>query len=228
MDEGSTTWALVVGINHYDAGPDKVRPLSGAVADAAATVSWLKRIGVPKEQIFLHTSPLASPAVAATQVIPKSALEVEIWASINRLTKVSTGTRLFVFLFGHAIYEPENKRLFFTQDFGVNDRWVNLSLDRYIDLFLSMGFRRQFLFMDGCNNLPYPRTARTKIGAGYSGPADVTPRAENSMVACYSCSQTEEAAEIGGRGLFTVWDANIPSRVNQWLERVVGYHAPRP
>lgn len=203
MDEGTTTWALVVGIDQYDVGPAKLRPLSGAVADAAAAVEWLRLIGVPREQIFLHTSDIASAPVLATQVMAKDAREVEIWASINRLTKVTTGTRLFVFLFGHAIYEPENKRLFFTQDFGVNDRWVNLSLDRYIDLFLSTAFRRQFLFMDGCNNLPYPRTARTKIGAGYAGPSDVTPRAQNSMVACYSCSQTEEAAEIGGHGLFT-------------------------
>jgi len=35
--------------------------------------------------------------------------------------------------------------------------------------------------MDGCNNLPYRATARTKIGAGYAGPMDVTPRADNSM-----------------------------------------------
>ncbi len=202
MTEGATTAALVVGIDRYDIGPTGLRPLTGAVADAAAAVSWLQALEVPNDRIFLHVSPDKAPVAAATGVRIQSARELDIWGSVYRLGRLS-GCRLFVFLFGHAVFEPRWGRLFLTQEFGVNDNWANLSIDRYIRYFLSTDFQRQFLFMDGCNNLPYPEDARGRFQAGFRGGDDVTPRARTSMVACFSCSQTEFAAEIGGRGLFT-------------------------
>lgn len=202
MTEGATTAALVVGIDRYDIGPALLRPLSGAVADAAAAVGWLKTLDVPNDRIFLHSSPLDAPAAVATGVAVRPAGERDIWSSAYEIGTLS-GSRLFIFLFGHAVFEPRYKRLFFTQEFGVNDNWANLSIDRYIDYFLSRDFRRQFLFLDGCHNLPYPEKARGRFRAGFLGGEDITPRAENSMVACFSCSQSEVAQEIGGRGLFT-------------------------
>jgi hypothetical protein len=202
MSEGATSAALVVGIDRYDIGPTGLRPLSGAVADAAAAVAWLQALDVPNERIFLHASPVDAPAAVATGVAVRAAREQDVWGSAYRISRLS-GSRLFIFLFGHAVFEPRWKRLFFTQEFGVNDNWANLSIDRHIDYFLSTNFRRQFLFMDGCNNLPYPEDARGRFRAGFLGGEDVTPRAQNCMVACFSCSQSEVSAEIGGRGLFT-------------------------
>jgi hypothetical protein len=202
MTEGATTAALVVGIDRYDVGPTGLRPLTGAVADATAAVAWLQALDVPNDRIFLHASPDQAAVAAATSVRVRPARELDIWGSAHRLSRLS-GSRLFVFLFGHAVFEPRWGRLFFTQEFGVDDNWANLSIDRYVRYLLSTDFRRQFLFMDGCNNLPYPEDARGRFQAGFRGGDDVTPRAENSLVACFSCSQTEFAAEIGGRGLFT-------------------------
>jgi hypothetical protein len=201
MTEGTTTAALVVGIDRYDIGPTGLRPLTGAVADALAAVAWLQALDVPNDRIFLHASP-DQAAAAATSVRVRPARELDIWGSAHRLGRLS-GSRLFVFLFGHAVFEPRWGRLFFTQEFGVDDNWANLSINRYVPYFLSTDFRRQFLFVDGCNNLPYPEDARGRFQAGFRGGDDVTPRAENSLVACFSCSQAEFAAEIGGRGLFT-------------------------
>src|SRR5947209_7248984 len=154
MNEGQTTWALVVGIDKYDAAPT-VRELQGAVADAVVAVQWLRQLGVPDAQIRLHASPSATNAAALNQLglVYKPARDPDIWSSVSDIRE-QTGTRLFVFLFGHGLYEPSTRRLFLTQEAGVGGAWNNMGIELYIELFLSMKFARQFLVLDGCLNKP--------------------------------------------------------------------------
>lgn len=205
MNDADRTWALVVGIDRYDL--EGLKKLEGAAADAVAAVTWLRALGVPDDNIFVH----ASPSKASRKKLDdlklsrpdRGATEDEIWSSVHALSQVTNGKRLFVFLSGHGLYEPAGKRLFLTQDFGVADMWArNWGLDRYCDYFLSMAFEHQFLFMDGCQNFPYPETARTKISPGFPGPTDTTPKASNSLVACFAGGIGQRAAEIGRRGAF--------------------------
>jgi len=202
MNEATTTWALVVGIYEYDL--PALRRLTGAAADAAAAVGWLRSLGVPDAQILLHAAPsLANAKLLADLALPyKPARQPDIWSSVSVLRKVTGGTRLFVFLSGHGLYEPAKKRLFLTQEAGVDDAWKNLGLDAYLDLFRSFGFARQFLFMDGCQNYPYPETARGTIDAELYGGPGATPRPETTVVACYAAAQDQRALEVDGRGLF--------------------------
>src|SRR5260370_9944369 len=112
MNEGQTPWALVVGIDRYDAAPT-VRELQGAVADAIVAVQWLRRLAVPDTQIRLHASPSTSNAPALNQLglAYKPARNPDIWSSVSDLRQ-QTGTRLFVFLFGHGLYDPSTRTLF--------------------------------------------------------------------------------------------------------------------
>ncbi|HZF12051.1 MAG TPA: hypothetical protein VFE33_24965 [Thermoanaerobaculia bacterium] len=203
MNGAPTTWALVVGIDVYDS-PD-VPPLEGAVADALTAYRWLRRLGVPDGQILLHASP--SPAIRAQleAVRPgcRPARSPDIDDSIVRLEDVVGGTRLFVFLCGHGLFEPTSERLFLTQEFSQR-RPANLGLKLYVPRLLEMPFERQFLFMDGCQNLPYSQSERQKIAAVmYGGRTGFTPRADNSLVLCYAASQNQLAREVGGRGLYS-------------------------
>lgn len=213
MNEAKHTWALVVGIDRYDLAD--LPPLDGAVADAVEAVKWLRRLGVEDRRILVHASPssrsrrklealgLKRPDAFRRRKPYLPATEEAIWSSVNALSGVPDGKRLFVFLSGHGLYEPAWKRLFLTQDFGVNEMWgKNWGIDKYCDHFLSMSFERQFLFMDGCLNFPYATTVRTKIPAGFPGPTDATPRQGNSLVTCFGASMGERAAEIDGRGAF--------------------------
>ncbi len=200
MNEAKTTWALVVGIDLYDS-PELPR-LAGAAADAVAAVLWLRRLGVPDGQIFLHAAPSAAtlPALTALELPWAAAKEPDIWSSIARLRKVTGGTRLFVFLSGHGLYEPASGRLFLTQEAGP-DAWSNLGMGLYAELFRSLGFARQFLFLDGCQNYPYPETARPTIQAAmHGGVTGYTAKPENTLAACYAAAQDQLAVEIGGRG----------------------------
>ncbi|MPZ72132.1 MAG: hypothetical protein GEU74_02700 [Nitriliruptorales bacterium] len=201
--EAGTTWALVVGIDRYD--DPSLASLDGAVADAVDAVTWLRALGVPDEQILLHASPSeASKGPLDALGVPFSASrEPDIWASVHRLTQVRGGTRLFVFLSGHGLYEPTKGRLFLTQEAGALGTYNNLGIDLYVRLLLSTGFTRTFLFMDGCQNYPYTETKRQQIDAAiYGGVVPPTPRPGNSLAAAFAAKQGQRAAEINGRGAF--------------------------
>lgn len=202
-DDAPTTWALVIGIDRYDK-PEEMPSLTGAAADAVAAVQWLRRLGVPADQILLHAAPsdATKPALDALGVPYSPARSVQVFESIAKLDAVKTGTRLYVFLSGHGLFEPSSHRLFLLQDAGKGYQLFNLGIEAYGDLFLSWPFRRQFLFMDGCQNYPYSLTERQRIEA--AGPpgirADFTPDPNNSLIACFAASQGQTADEVNGRG----------------------------
>ncbi|MEA2622260.1 MAG: hypothetical protein QOH61_1170 [Chloroflexota bacterium] len=205
MGNGSTTWALVVGIDEYEL--PSIPRLRGAAADAIAVVEWLRKLQVPDSQIFVHAAPSATtrPALDALGIKWQDAREAAIWDSAKKLQAIPGGTRLFVFLSGHGLYEPSSKRLFLTQESGINDAWTNIGIDLYIDFFLSTAFPLQFLVMDGCQNYPYPKGVRPTIMASMpSGvrPDQFTPKETNSLTACFAATVGQLAQEIEGRGAF--------------------------
>src|SRR5512144_3114631 len=116
MPDPTKSWALVVGIDQYNDAI--VPPLDGAVADAVAAVQWLRGIGVPDAQILLHAVP-RGPSVAAVAALnlPKASNDASFDAIDASLATLgdNTGERLFVFLAGHAVYEPSAGRLFLCQ-----------------------------------------------------------------------------------------------------------------
>lgn len=155
MDEAATTWALVVGIDEYDRAD--LRRLEGAVADAVDALRWLCRLGVPDDHVFLHLAPVDPAKLGALELPYATARKADLDASIAKLRKVTGGTRLFVFLCGHGLYEPAGGRLFPPQDAGRDDMWVNLGLDPYATLFRTMSFRRQVPDHGWLPQLPVPR-----------------------------------------------------------------------
>lgn len=202
MNEASTTWALVVGIDQYD--DPAIRPLRGPVADAVAAVKWLRKLGVGDERIFLHASPSKDSQLVldSLQLAYKPADETSIWGSVTSLRKVKDGTRLFIFLSGHGLYDPQTRRLFLTQEAGPEMGYANLGMDEYIELFRSMVFERQYLFLDGCQNYPYSERVRPTIKAAMkSGVTGYTARPGNTLIACYAAGQDEQAVDqIDGHG----------------------------
>jgi len=128
------------------------------------------------------------------------AREPDLWSSIEKLGDVKTGTRLFVFLSGHGLYDPESGRLFLTQEAG-GRAWTNLGMEPYLELFRSFRFARQFVFLDGCQNYPYPENARPTVKAAmHPGVAGYTPRPGNTLIACYAAGQDQLAVETDPQG----------------------------
>jgi hypothetical protein len=203
VNNAKKTWALVVGIDAYT-DPD-VPDLQGAVADAVAFRDWLVALGVPKRQILQHAAPTDHSRAFLVgsrwlKVTPQT-----INDSVVRLEQVTDGARLIVYLAGHGLFEPQKGRLFLLPEFSAsrNSPW-NLGLDLYVKRFLAMQFPRQFLFMDGCQNLPYAPSVRQRIDPQmHAGAIGFTPRPGNLLVSAYAAAQGQLAKEIEGRGVFT-------------------------
>ncbi|WP_318206341.1 hypothetical protein [Streptomyces sp. SJL17-1] len=198
------SWALVVGIDAYD--DPNIKDLGGAVRDACGALNWLRGAGVPDDHILLHAQPTEASRPLLESLEPRipwrDATAAAIAESISGLRE-QTGSHLFVFLVGHGIYEPTTKRLFITKEASLGEFAVlsNLAVEEYIELFLSMSFREQLLVMDGCQNLPYSESRRSRIQAGMPF-AGFNARAGNTLVFCFACQQGERSVEIEGRGLF--------------------------
>jgi Caspase domain len=225
VDIAGDTWALVVGIDDY-ADP-QIPKLRGAVADAVAFADWLRAIGVPDRQVLFHAAPTRASRKYLKGRKPEKASAVAINDSIVALEKVAGGKRLIVYLAGHGVYEPTAGRLFLVEEF-TQDTPMNMSLDRYVQRFLAMPFERQFLFVDGCQNLPYSESQRQEIvGEMYGGRNPRAPVVGNRLVACYAASMGELAREVEERGLFTRYlleaiDPESPATEGVFLDFVTG------
>ncbi|MEK6225566.1 MAG: hypothetical protein AABM40_04640 [Chloroflexota bacterium] len=230
MNEAPTTWALVVGLDVYDL--PKIQPLQGAVRDAITAVQWLRKLGVPDGQILLHASPSAgvSAELVALGLSYKPGRQLDISGSMAQLAAVPNGTRLFVFLMGHGLYEPAGGRLFLLQESGVANLWTNAGIDYYSRWLRSLPFPRQYLFVDGCQNYPYGTNERPTISAGFpAGAPNPVPSAANGLVACFAAAQDQYALELGGRGafskaLFDLLDLNTLSNLPAGDRRMSAIH----
>ena len=201
MNEADSTWAVVVGIDAYD----HFNHLTGAANDAVAAVEWLRRLGVPDDQIMLHAASTGDPAktVAGLGLNVGGCTEPEIFRSFQRLMESKGGSKLFVFLSGHGLFEPCGKRVLLTQE-ASQSVLSNLGIDWYAELLRGLPFKRQFIVMDGCLNLPYSPAKRATFTAGeHTGVAPGPPRAEVLQAVCWGASQGEKAYEVDGRGIFS-------------------------
>jgi hypothetical protein len=194
------TWALVVGIDAYD----NFKHLTGAANDSVEFVSWLRQLGVPAEKIMFHAAPCADAkaGVEAAGLQVGLCTDAEIWGSFRRLMEAE-GERLFVFLAGHGLFEPGGVRVFLTQEAGEKEL-SNLGVEWYARLLRGLPFRRQFLILDGCQNIPYTPERRAAFGEGtHSVVTPDAPRADVVQVLCCAAAQGEPAFEAEGRGLFS-------------------------
>ncbi|HXU32125.1 MAG TPA: hypothetical protein VN851_16265 [Thermoanaerobaculia bacterium] len=201
MDDSRTTWALLVGVDVY-ADPN-VKALRGPVRDVLDFRDFLLGLGVPDEQILICASPGEENRAALAQARPSApdATKRSIDLGIVQLGNAH-GTRLFVLLAGHGIYEPTAGRLFLPADFtfALPD---TLGLDDYLDKLRSLEFTEQFVFLDGCQNLPYRASDRQRIKAGEFPNRGFTPSTHVALAFAFAAGQGQRAVETDGRGLFT-------------------------
>lgn len=200
MKDAASTWAVVVGIDTYD----NFRHLKGAAADAHATVTWLRQLGVPDGQIMLHAAPseASQKSVEDLNLPVGGCTEPEIWTSFERL-RANQGTRLFLFLAGHGLFEPGGQRTFLTRE-ASQMTVSNLGIDWHARLLRGLDYKLQILVMDGCLNLPYDATRRAQFREGqHSGVEPLPPLDTSFQVLCCGATQGQKAQEVRGRGLFT-------------------------
>jgi hypothetical protein len=108
-DEASPkrTYALVVGIEHYEAGPNW--DLAGPATDALGFTSWLRERGVPADQILLFLSPLDKELPGASLPAGVATGLADCEPVKEAITRTLPGWRadlLWLFWAGHVLQLP--------------------------------------------------------------------------------------------------------------------------
>lgn len=180
VDPGNV-YALVVGIEQYQAGPDY--DLNGPARDALSFAQWLLTHGVQPANIQLFLSPLEQNCGVLTTaeeqgLTPQAATRDLISRTITERF-VDQGGReklLYVFWAGHGFItklKTTTRRLLFANT-NTQNKW-NLEFDALLQAFQSAQhgrvFPRQIFFIDACANPMfrdfYPTLQAEAAGEGF-------------------------------------------------------------
>lgn len=149
------TYAVVVGIERYDAGPEW--DLDGPASDAARFTGWLVDHDVPPHHISVFWAPLddgpKAPALpAGVRVGP--ARRDPINELLTRQLPAIRGDLLWLFWAGHGVLTRDESRRLFYADAGLTDK-RNLDLSSLLTALRSdlyAGLPRQIAVVDACQN----------------------------------------------------------------------------
>jgi hypothetical protein len=164
----AATYAVVVGIERYDAG----WPLNGPARDAMRIAAWLRAAGVPANQIFLVVAALPENQDSADHEAARLGIEMHTPADrediltlfTRKLTKV-TGQHLVVYWSGHGTVDEKGGRVLFTADADANDK-RNIHLPDLLDYLKDKevrGFLNQVVIVDACANYVEDMRSRTVL-----------------------------------------------------------------
>lgn len=214
------TYALVVGVERYEAGP--TWDLDGPASDAARFTSWLLSRGVPPDQVlvFLSPAPDQPPAVPLPADITASpARRDAVIAAITRTLPEWRGDLLWLFWAGHGVLTRDDRLRLFYADASTDDK-RNLDLsslltalrsDRYAALTQQIGVvdacqtyadRLQFATTLPDETLPYgqPLPGREQFVLYAASPGQVAVNLGRDRAGLFSQAVMAELTAAGGDG----------------------------
>lgn len=162
MSHPETSFAVVAGVETYAAGANWY--LDGPVSEACRFVTWLRKRGVPAEQILLFLSPLdENKALVQRLEVPAQAAEQALVSKVlTDYLPQQAGDLLLFFWGGHGVIDAAgNRRLFYADATQNNLRHLNLNnlLTSWRTDYLQ-GFPHQICCIDACANyVEYMRKA---------------------------------------------------------------------
>ncbi|CAL9468516.1 hypothetical protein SUDANB120_02790 [Streptomyces sp. enrichment culture] len=171
--EPARVHAVVVGIEHFGRVPDRGWDLPGAAADAMRFTRWLRRRGVPAENITLMLAPV--PAAQAAFNAEARALGIDVRFVVSRdhimdgfrpRSEASEGDLLYVYWGGHGVLDHGDRRLLLCPDaHDADQRCVDLhQLREYLTRPDVVQFPQQVFLVDACATF-------REVNSGPSGPA---------------------------------------------------------
>jgi len=200
------TYALVVGIDRYEAGA--AWDLDGPAHDAARFTSWLAARGVPADQMLIFLSPLddQSPGVPLPAGVTASPARHEpVTKAITRILPGWRGDLLWLFWAGHGVLtRDEGLRLFYADASAEDKRNLNLKSlltalrsDRY------PGLPRQVGVVDACQTYAERMQLATTLPDETFPCGQPLPGREQFVL--YAASSGQVALELGSvrAGLFS-------------------------
>jgi hypothetical protein len=214
------TCALVVGVEHYEAG--QAWDLDGPASDAARFTSWLLTRGVPADQILVFLSPVEdqSPGVPLPAGITAGpARRDAVTSAITRTLPEWRGDLLWLFWAGHGVLTRDDRLRLFFADASTDDK-RNLDLNSLLTALRSdryAGLPRQIGVVDACQTyadrlqlattlpdetLPYgqPLPGREQFVLYAASPGQVAVNVGSVKAGLFSQAVMEELTAAGGDG----------------------------
>jgi hypothetical protein len=197
------TYALIVGIERYAAGPQW--DLNGPLNDALAIRKWLLGSGVPAGQIHLHVSALEANQAKLNdlKVGHQEASDQALRKSIEILKKIppSQAELLFLFWAGHGLISAEHQSLLLAH---ATD--LDMACYRVDNLRTSFandgchGFAHQIFLFDTCRSF-HRRPQAPPPGVELPSGAPIT----KSQFLFFASQEGQAATNLGQEqcGLFT-------------------------
>jgi Effector-associated domain 2/Caspase domain len=200
------TYALVVGVERYDAGPDW--DLDGPASDTARFTSWLIDRGVPPDHVLVFLSPLGEqpldmPLPPGVKVSP--ARREPVIDAITRTLPQWRGDLLWLFWAGHGVVTREDHLRLFYADACAGDK-RNLDVHSLLTALRSdlyAGLPRQIGIVDAC------QTYAERLQLATTLPAETLPYGrplpDREQFVLYAASPGQVAINLGSvkAGLFS-------------------------
>jgi hypothetical protein len=220
--DSAATFAVVVGIERYDAGWS----LDGAANDALRAARWLRASGVPADRIRLAIDALPGNRDRVSREAAELGLtvcEAGRDALIGLFTKDLTGAEgrhLVVFWSGHGVLDERHTRALFTADAHLVDQRT-VRVDDLLTFLRDNevhGFHDQIVIVDACANFAADMKSRRSFTHATFPVSRGRPGVRQFVL--YAASQGELAGhnQAGKYGEFSraVLDVLHPEAGPQW------------
>ena len=168
------TYAVVVGIERYEAGPEW--DLGGAAEAALRIIGWLRERDVPAENITVLLSPLYSNLSRVQQRLADLGFPTEpLPATVEKVRQVVTeqlpgkdGDLLVLFWSGHGVLDGRLERRLFCADAGIDAKY-NINVTDLLAALSGKNFEGsdQVIIVDACTN--FIQEMRLNLQAPESG-----------------------------------------------------------
>jgi hypothetical protein len=144
MAEPQRTYAVVVGIEQYNAGPEW--DINGPANDARYFVDWLVRRQVPPNNILCFLSPLDhgenTKLLQWQGYQTRTATRKHVRSAFTQALRRTHGDLLYVFWSGHGVTTEEGRKLFYAD--ATQEDKQNLDLTALLRFLRSDYFSRGF------------------------------------------------------------------------------------
>lgn len=210
--------AVVVGIEHYRHLGNK--ELAGAAADAMRFARWLRRRGVPSQNITLLLTPMSTSWADLNEQAEELDVEIKPVISrdqiIDRLAPSRTaaeGDVLYVYWGGHGLLDRGDRRLLLCPDASDTDpRCLDLmDLREYLTRPDVARCRKQIYLVDACATFVQDQTRPAVLAL----PRGHRTSVQQFMLLAAAAGQAATQRTTGRTGAFS-------TAVMDWLEK----HSP--
>ena len=236
-----TTFAAVIGIERYSAGP--TWDIDGPASDAVRFLEFLGKCGVPRANVWAFLAPLLINDIDLRKRAAPLARSVDeptdekITSFVTRDLPAISSETFFFFWSGHGIITIDGRRLLFTSDaiesdkrnLDLNGLMATLRTDRYPNL------ERQAFVVDACANY-FPSLDLNLPSKTFPQGDGIGKREQFALFAAavgeYAKSVKAEKAGILTRELMAVlsakqnavnpsWPPDLPEAAQELAERFI-------